>query len=310
MLDALLSQTHGDVEIIVVDDGSTDDSREVLAEYGDRIVVELQEQRGQSAACNRAFALSRGEIVVFHDSDDLVYPDAAARLVESFADPAVTMVLGRLDVVDAEGRVSGAHRPPDGCPLWGGDLRPLLLERCSFFWPETTGQAYRRSVVEAAMPIPDLTAPDFYFSYRGALAGRVVALVRPLACYRAHGLNKSLMPLPQGVSWLEHRIEQREQLHEMIRTRGRALGVFDDPEAADAWAPRDYILASLCAARGRLRRAPGRWARAADGVRAIVGHPQFRVAGQARHVAWFVGLAVLPRPLALRSIAHRFPLAR
>ena len=160
------------------------------------------------------------------------------------------------------------------------------------------------------MPIPDLTAPDFFFSYRAALAGRVVALERPLACYRAHGLNKSLLPLAQGVPWLDHRIEQRERLHDMIRTQGRALGVFADAEAAAAWAPRDYILASLRAARCRLRRGSGRWGQAVDGVRAIVGHPQFRRAGQARHVAWFVGLAVLPRPLALRSIAHRFPLAR
>ncbi|MEY2403768.1 MAG: hypothetical protein QOD38_1319 [Acidimicrobiaceae bacterium] len=310
LLDALLAQTYPNVEIIVIDDGSTDDSREVLADYDGRVVVEFQEQRGQSVACNRAFELSRGDIVVFHDSDDIVYLDAAQRLVEAFEDPAVTMVMTRLDIVDGDGRHTGERRPPDGCPLWSGDLRSLVLERCSFFWPETTGQAYRRSFVESVMPIPDLTPPDGYFSCLSAIGGPIAVLDPAVACYRSHGRNKHLAPRVHGVPWLDERIAMREHLYDAMRTYGGSLGVFEDGQAAQAWVPNDYIMASLRVSRCRLTRQPGRWRFGAAGVRAIVGHPQFRVVGQARHVAWFVGTTVLPRPFARRTIHSRFPQAR
>jgi glycosyltransferase involved in cell wall biosynthesis len=310
LIDALLAQTYDNVEVIVVDDGSTDDSRHVLAEYEGRIVVELQPQSGQAAACNRAFALSHGDIVVFHDSDDMVYPDAAERLVEAFEDPKVTMVMSRLEIVDAEGRRIGARRPPDGCPLWGGDLRSLVLDRCSFFWPETTGQAYRRSFVDAVMPIPELAPPDGYFSYLAALGGPLVALEQPVACYRSHGANKHISPPVHGSPWLDERIEMRENLYKAMRTYGGALGVFSDAQSAQEWVPRDYIMASLRVAKSRLTRQSGRWRHAVSGARAIAGHPQFRLASQARHMTWFIGAAILPLPLARRSITARFPQAR
>ncbi len=311
LIDALLTQTHERVEIVVVDDGSTDESREVLADYRDRVVVDFQEQQGQSMACNRAFALSSGDLVVFHDSDDLTYPHAAARLVEAFADPATTVVMNRMDVIDSDGRVlPGERRPPHGSPLWGGDLRGLVLERCAFNWPETTGQAYRRSFLDAVMPIPEYTPPDGYFSYLGALAGRVVVIEDPIASYRTHGANKHLAPRVHGLPWLDQQIAQREHLFDTIRDYGLALSVFADEETAAAWDPHDYILTGLRAARCSLAGEPGRWRYAAEGVRAIVGHPQFRYRSRTRYVAWFVAIALLPRRLARRVILAHFPQAQ
>jgi len=310
LIEALLDQTHDNVEIVVVDDGSTDDSREVLREYEGRIIVALQDQAGQAAACNRAFSLSSGDIVVFHDSDDVVRAGYAASLVDAFADPKVMMAMTRLDVVDAQGNPTGDHRPPAACPLVGGDLRSLVLDRCSFFWPETTGQAYRRSFLAAALPIPDKSPPDGYFSYLAAMAGPVSVIDRPVACYRAHDRNKHLAPLAHGVAWLDERIEQREVLYARMRSYGLTIDVFDDAAAAAHWAPRDYIMVSLLAARCRLSRERGRWRYAWSGVRAIAGHPQFRFVGRLRHVVWFASTAILPLPLVRRSIAPRFPQAQ
>src|SRR5215210_546291 len=70
-LDSILDQDFGDQEVIVVDDGSTDGTLEVLARYGDRIRVFQQENQGPGAARNHAIRHARGEYISVFDSDDL-----------------------------------------------------------------------------------------------------------------------------------------------------------------------------------------------------------------------------------------------
>src|SRR5262245_9894269 len=71
-------------EIIVVDDGSTDDSRSVIERYGDRIKSIFQSNQGQLAACNAGFAVSSGDLVIFLDSDDFVDKSLMAHILTSW----------------------------------------------------------------------------------------------------------------------------------------------------------------------------------------------------------------------------------
>jgi glycosyltransferase involved in cell wall biosynthesis len=80
-LGSALAQTLRDVEVIVVDDGSTDDTPEVLAAYGDRIRVVRQSNRGLPAARNAGLAVSRGAYVAFLDADDVLAPTKLAEQV-------------------------------------------------------------------------------------------------------------------------------------------------------------------------------------------------------------------------------------
>src|SRR5262249_35315249 len=75
-LDSALAQTFANKEVIVVDDGSTDESRKIISSYGKQIIPILKENGGQASAFNAGFAASRGEAVLFLDADDLLLPSA------------------------------------------------------------------------------------------------------------------------------------------------------------------------------------------------------------------------------------------
>src|ERR1700691_1036540 len=83
-IESALTQTYTHTEIVVVDDGSTDNSFEVAASFGNRVRLVRKENGGQASAFNAGFAASRGEIICFLDSDDLFIPTKVGRVVEIF----------------------------------------------------------------------------------------------------------------------------------------------------------------------------------------------------------------------------------
>jgi hypothetical protein len=314
-LDRALDQTYTHVEIVVVDDGSTDDSPAVLKRYAGRVKYELSEPRGQGGACNRSFELSNGEIVLFHDSDDMLEPDAIERIVEAFEPPDVAVVLGRLRDVDEKGDPLPGLRPFEGCRLSGGDLRRMVADRANFIWPETTGQSYRRSALESILPIPDQFAPDLYLSHLAALDGRVAVIERPVGLYRVHGSNKSAKPSRVGVAWLDNKIHERRMVDHQVREVAYRKGVIDaPPKVGDdddpAALPHDYIRAGLEVARRRLTREPGAVKWSIEGIRSIATHPQFKLRSRAKHIAWFASAAIAPPSVARRLVFSRYPHTR
>jgi glycosyltransferase involved in cell wall biosynthesis len=97
--EAILSaiEQPGDIEVVVVDDGSTDDTAGIAASFGDRVTVERQETRGHGAARNRAARLARGHYFVFLDADDVLVTGGVTELAAVLdADPSLDIAFGTM----------------------------------------------------------------------------------------------------------------------------------------------------------------------------------------------------------------------
>jgi glycosyltransferase involved in cell wall biosynthesis len=187
-IESALGQTYRHVEVVVVDDGSTDNSRAVLARYADRVTVIMQEGGGQPGAAATGLAASRGEIVMFLDADDFLAPDAAARVVAAWADDCAKVQF-RLSLVDGAGRRRGAD-PPLHVAMPAGDLVPEIATRGGYETPVTSGNAYPRGLLERLFPVPrEFRYFDPYLNMVAPFYGPVVSIDEELGAYRLHGRN-------------------------------------------------------------------------------------------------------------------------
>jgi glycosyltransferase involved in cell wall biosynthesis len=142
-LESVLAQDYPRVESLVMDGGSTDETRAVVASFGERVRFVSEADRGQSHALNKGFARARGEILAWLNCDDRLEPDAVARAVAAFRDrPGLGLVYGNAAFVDERGRPAGAYEPP---APWGlfelANVGDFVCQAASFF----SRQAFARA---------------------------------------------------------------------------------------------------------------------------------------------------------------------
>ena len=225
-IESALAQTYPHVEVIVVDDGSTDGSRKIIHGYCDRITAILQANGKQGAAFNNGFQHSTGDIIIFLDADDYLHPQAVERVVSVWR-PGIAKVHYRLSVVDGNGNPKGFSFPQGGC-LDSGNLREKILKTSGYCSVPTSGNALSRDVMEKMFPIPAefATTSDDYLSSLIPLYGDTVAIEEELGAYRIHDSNQwALVELDS--SRFRRFIAHDLQRCALLKAEGPSLGCSD-----------------------------------------------------------------------------------
>ncbi|CAD0227941.1 glycosyltransferase family 2 protein [Planktothrix agardhii] len=193
-IDSALNQTYSNLEVIVVDDGSTDNSRSIIERYQQKITPILKENGGQATAFNMGFAASGGEIICFLDSDDLFEPQKIAEIVQIFQNYSqvswcfhpLTYVGDKIDSQTLETAIGteGIYDLRDA--IQQGKLKGKLP-----FGTATSAICFKRELLEKLLPMPEairITSDD-YIKYLALGLTPGFILFKKLAIQRIHGNN-------------------------------------------------------------------------------------------------------------------------
>jgi glycosyltransferase involved in cell wall biosynthesis len=199
-IESTLNQTYQDYEIVVIDDGSSDNSFEILQPYlqsnRDKIRYQKQDNQGVAAARNLGLKIARGSYIAFLDQDDYFFPDKLEAQVNYLeANPEIGMVHSGWQRVDANGKFLGTIEPWQNTPQL--DLQSWLLWK-----PVLLGaMMFRRHWLDdvAGLDTQFQQVCDLDLVWRLSLAGCQTGWLRQLTLYyREHGDNDSLNTLVQA----------------------------------------------------------------------------------------------------------------
>lgn len=184
-IDSILAQDYPHIELIVIDDGSTDGSPDVLKKYGTRFHWEIQPNQGQVATLNRGWLMSRGEILGYLSADDVLLPGAVSSSVSCLQrNPDAVLAYCDFNLIDPGSAVVRRVRTPEF------DYREMLTK---MLCPPGPGAFFRRSAFEKAgtwhTGFKQLL--DYEYWLRLGLHGRFVRIPEVLAAYRVHPGSQS-----------------------------------------------------------------------------------------------------------------------
>jgi glycosyltransferase involved in cell wall biosynthesis len=185
-LDSVLAQTLPAAEIVVVDDGSTDDTPRILADLGDAVRVVRRENGGPGAARNTGMALATSPAIAFFDADDLWPTTALATLAGGLeADPATMAVRGRTVMIDEAGSALPGPEPFHSLLMSAALFRRELLERVGPFSVDlgiSDDTDHHVRVLESGLPLVRIDdVVHFYRRHAGGVSvGKDIHALRVL----------------------------------------------------------------------------------------------------------------------------------
>ena len=212
-INSALNQTYPSVEIIVVDDGSTDNSPSIISGYGNRIISVFKENGGQASAMNAGFAASQGEIVCILDADDLFLPEKVSSAVDLFQrSPDIGWVF-----TESAPRQTEAVDGADLAILFQdirSQSRQFTSEEIDFrqsvkagklpdFAPSTSNLCFSRSLLSKIFPLPEIKGisgmaiSDLYIHTLAIGLSTGYFTKRDLGIYRHHGVNMNSLSFPK-----------------------------------------------------------------------------------------------------------------
>jgi glycosyltransferase involved in cell wall biosynthesis len=225
-IEGALAQTYPLVEVICVDDGSSDNSRQVIATYEGSIKTLFKPNGGQGSAMNAGFLMSKGDIVLFLDSDDQLMPTCVESIVNKWEDKWSSAHVGIRCVDESNGPAS---RPGWMLPYHpSGNLIDVVLATGGIFHPPTSANAFARAYLEKVLPMPEepwRTHPDVYLCFLAALYGDIGRIDEELCLYRVHpsagSLTKNGKIVPQRC---KRELIFKQEIEQELRKHAALLG--------------------------------------------------------------------------------------
>jgi len=204
-IDSCLNQTYKNIEIIVVDDGSTDNSRSVLNEYEDSVKLVFQENAGMVQASNTGYAYATGDLIMFLDADDFLKEKALENVV-NVCEKDTVKIHFKLEKQNNNRDILGIV-PSEGFNLSEGDVWSEIVKTGDYNNVPTSGNVYSTIVLDKIFPILgskigkedtylDRFPTDAYLKYRIPYYGPIIAIQESQGVYRIHGNNNGVKVSP------------------------------------------------------------------------------------------------------------------
>lgn len=256
-IESVLSQDYKRIEFIVLDDGSTDATTEVLRSYGDRLVWQSHPNMGETRTVNLGLGVARGDLIAVVNSDDPVLPHWAARMVEFIESrPEVLVAYPDWLKIDVESRPLAQVRTYDY------DYSKMLRWHQCFPGP---GTIVRRRAFDL-VGLRDTRyryIADFDFWLRAGMCGPFARLPSVLATFRVHGDSASISQ--QGLAMAAEHLDMLDRLFARDDLPPEAKMLEDEAYSAGLYAAGLVVMTSDLGAARRfffraLRRAPGSFA--------------------------------------------------
>lgn len=314
-IQSALAQTYESTEVVVVDDGSTDDSRSIIESFGEAIVPVFKENGGQASAMNRGVRAASGDVIIFLDADDALEPTIGELVVEEFRrEPDLAKVQFRLRVVDGELNDLDRITPPPWQELPNGDLRAFVARHRTYVYPPTSGNAFSRRALDLMGPIPEQIyriSADQYLHHSAPLTGTIRALDLVGGIYRIHASNH-YATADVNLQRMRNEINISCEGHPYLRDIAERTGLFAYPrEYRDV---QDRILLGLRLTSLKLDPAghpvsedtlPGLCFRA---IGATLRTPGISGVRKAIQSGWIIAVSMAPASLARSLAGQRFEL--
>jgi glycosyltransferase involved in cell wall biosynthesis len=237
-IDSVLAQTYRDYEIIVVNDGSTDDSDKILKSYGDRIRYLKQQNMGLARTRNKLISLAKGKYLAFLDQDDLWHPDKLAEQVPCLeSDTQVGLVYSDNSIIDRDGAVLVDRTSKINQHHSGWIFEVYLYGN---FITLSTVVIRKETLNKAGLFIAGYKISEEYDLFlKIARDYKIEYVNRSLACYRKHGKNASS---DQVRTWQEDIAILDHWLNRLDRTKAEDKRLLYAVEKQYAYLKLRYII--------------------------------------------------------------------
>jgi glycosyltransferase involved in cell wall biosynthesis len=190
-IESALAQTWRKVQVLVVDDGSTDNSLEVAARFAaSNYEVLSKPNGGQNSAIAFGLPYARGDYTIILDSDDWLKPCACETLADAVGSRRPNGVLYKLEKTDLEGNIVGVYPDP---PFSDGDPRDHIRRHGYISCAPTSGNAFKTAFLRDAFRHiqPDTPFCDGYLVWAAGWTREIICLDKAIGCYLVHGRNVS-----------------------------------------------------------------------------------------------------------------------